>query len=288
MKSPASIQQLCLLLDANGLHPNKALSQNFLIDRNIVQKILRAIPDIENTRIVEIGPGAGSLTYDLLLKKAQVIAIEADKGLARALHRLSSLGDLTIYHEDILKFPLAETLERLPSSKKTHVISNLPYHITSPILAALLPQEKHIATITCMMQKEVAMRCVAKERTAHYGSLSLLTHYYATPQFLFSIPETVFYPRPSVLSAVVQFTLRPCLPFEDSPFFFGLTRLAFQKRRKMLRSLLKPFDLTPILQSQGIRPTSRPEDLSLQEFIALASALKKAKISFPIIGSMPA
>ena len=237
-----------------GIRPKKGLSQNFLIDGNIIRKIVHFAHVKTEDLVIEIGPGPGALTRALIEAGAHVLAIEKDKTFAA---HLPKDPHLEVFHADFLKFPLEKHLP-----KKAKIVANLPYNITSPILAKIVPLSEKIETITVMVQKEVAERMIAKPGSADYSSLSVFLNFYSTPVFGFTVSPNCFYPRPSVHSAVVQLKLHkaPDVPHDD---FFAMVRKAFQQRRKMLRASLKVDD------------TRRPEELSLSDFLRLFEKIQE-------------
>lgn len=245
--------QLRDFLDSNDLRPKKSLSQNFLIDKNIVVKILKTANVAPGDLVVEIGPGPGALTEMLLDAGAEVIAIEKDTQFASHLSRFK---DLTVYEGDVMDFPF-DTIPR-----KGKVVSNLPYHLTSPILGLVLPRNDLFTSLTLMVQEEVARRIVASPGSKDYSSLSLFVRFFSDPEFAFKVSPRSFYPIPKVTSAVVHLTLKKReLPFETAPFLKCIRR-AFSKRRKMLRSTVPELNL-------GTYATKRPEELSIDEWIEL-------------------
>lgn len=272
---PTELRQF---LDSLGIAPKKGLSQNFLIDGNILRKIGTHVEpgDI----VVEIGPGPGSLTEVLLERGAKVIAIEKDPVLAGALERLKGeTGTLEVFCADFMQFPLEETLKaRLPAGTKGKVIANLPYHLTTPILAKLVKEEPLISDLVLMVQDEVARRFTAQPGTSEYSSFTIFLNYYAKVKYAFQVRRNSFYPPPKVDSAVVHLKLHPSPFVEDEELLFKITRTAFEHRRKMLRSSLRelfaPEAIMEGLQQIGKDPQSRPETLSLSEFIALSHFLK--------------
>lgn len=266
-----------------GVHAKKRLSQNFLIDGNIVRKIVQAAEVTENDIVLEIGPGPGALTQALLAEGASVIAIEMDKVFANSLQELCENREkLQIFQEDFLNFPLQTFLqERLPTGKKCKIVANLPYHITTPILALVLPLYEMIETVTVMVQKEVADRFIADKGTSEYSSFTIFLEFFSKPTYAFTVEPTCFFPRPKVRSAVVNFTLHKPPIENDYDAFFQLTRSAFSQRRKMLKSTLKKaFPIQTIeeaLESLGCPLTVRPEELSLDQFIKLYNKISPAR-----------
>lgn len=260
------------------IHPKKTLSQNFLIDGNIVRKIVDTAQIQVDDVVLEIGPGPGALTEALLAKGAIVTAIEKDPAFAEQLHRLQDLGNLTVEKEDFLLFDLEKFLDS--KKDKIKVVANLPYHITTPILLTLLPHYDKIDTLTFMVQKEYADRMIASSKTPHYSHLSLLVSFFCQANLIFTINPSCFFPKPKVRSAIVHCKLTPPALKDDINAFFFLTRSAFQQKRKMLRSSLRflaPSKLIEqILQIMHLPITARPEELNLQEFISLFTRLKRA------------
>jgi len=251
-------------LESLGIHPRKALSQNFLIDGNIIRKIVAAADVVPGETVIEIGPGPGSLTEALLAAGAEVFAIEKDPTLARALRRLEpDEKQLHIFPNDVLEIDFT----RFPKSK---VIANLPYNITTPILERLITQPERFSRLVLMVQEEVARRFTALPHAPEYGSITLFLNFYSIPRYCFQVNPTCFYPAPKVHSAIVEFTLHSP-PLVDAVQFFKLTRTAFQQRRKMMRGSLKEAfpHIIEALAKAGLSPEARPEQLSLEQFLHL-------------------
>ncbi|MEM1282093.1 MAG: 16S rRNA (adenine(1518)-N(6)/adenine(1519)-N(6))-dimethyltransferase RsmA [Chlamydiota bacterium] len=269
---PSELRQF--LLD-NGLSPKKILSQNFLIDGNILNKIIATAEVTPGDVVLEIGPGPGALTELLLNEQAHVIAVEKDRQLCDLLPRLMNLpGSLSLYNQDIMTFPIKEKIEEaIKKGKKAKVIANLPYHLTTPILEKLLPLNHLFSKIIVMVQDEVAHRLTSSPSCKEYGSFTVYVKYYSDPTYAFQVKRNCFHPAPKVHSAIVAMDLKspPSDIVEDK--FFEMTRTAFQMRRKMLRkSLSKLFPLEEVsacLESIGINPQCRPEDLSIDQFLDL-------------------
>lgn len=257
-------------------HPKKALSQNFLIDGNIVRKIINTAHVQQGDVILEIGPGPGALTQSLLAKGAVVTAVEKDVIFAEQLYRLQDLGSLSIRQEDFLLFDLEKFLTNQKNTIK--VVANLPYHITTPILLALLPYSNKIDSLTIMVQKEYADRMVAFPKSHQYSHLSLLVSFFCQAELIFTINPSCFFPKPKVRSAIVYCKLKDPPLIEEVDAFFLLTRSAFQQKRKMLRSSLKIFAPSKVIEQTLLKihlpVTARPEELSLQEFISLFKQLR--------------
>lgn len=246
-----------------GAFPKKRLSQNFLIDGNIGRKIVALAGVKKNEPVLEIGPGPGALTELLLESMANVTAVEMDPLFA---DHLKKLGKIEVICADFLQLDLVQILQ-----KKTKVVANLPYRITTPILSSLLPLHSLIDTVTVMVQKEVAERFLAKPGSKEWNSFSLFIHFYADISYGFTVKKTCFYPIPKVDSAVVQFKLKQHPQVKSVERFFTLTRHAFQHRRKMLKASLKPLykseEVERVLENLGLRKDIRPEGLSLTDFL---------------------
>lgn len=269
-------KELQRFLNEHGLAAKKSASQNFLIDGNIVRKILAEANVSNEDLVVEIGPGPGALTESLLETRCEVVAVEKDRDLANLLPRFAKEEkQLTVFSEDFLTFPIKHFLEqKLVTGKKAKVVANLPYHITTPILERLLPLSSLISDVVVMVQKEVADRLVALPGTKDYSSFTLFLQFYSTVRYCFTVEPSCFHPKPNVKSAIVHLTLTaPSLPRSEETAFFELTRTAFGKRRKMLRSSLKdlysPTLIESSLEALHLNPQIRPEELSLAQFIQL-------------------
>lgn len=274
--------ELRLFLDGLGIAPKKGLSQNFLIDGNIIRKIVKAAQVEPGDWVLEIGPGPGSLTQALLEAGARVLAVEKDEVLASALQRFQTPDhQLEVFCHDILTFPLEETLSSKLQGKKAKVIANLPYHLTTPILVHLIEKKPLFSSLVVMVQDEVARRFTSQPGTKEYSSFTVFLDFYSKPHYAFFVSRNCFYPAPSVDSAVVALELREELPLpkEKEGPFFAMTRTAFEHRRKMLRSSLRslydPQEVERGLQHIGQNPLARPEGLSLEDFLKLYEFLSK-------------
>lgn len=254
--------ELLPFLQSLGASPKKGLSQNFLIDANVIQKIV-ALADVQpSDSILEIGPGPGSLTSCLLETGARVVAIEKDRAFAKALHRLQTEDQrLTCYEADALEFPIST----LPFNK---VVANLPYHITTPLLEILL--QIPFESLTLMVQEEFAVRLFAKEGSKDFSSLSLFTQFFSLPKTSFFVSRNCFYPKPNVDSRVIHLEFRTPPNVPQQPFF-KLVRTAFQQRRKMMSSSLKSLLPRELIQESlldlSLRPDARPEMLSFDNWL---------------------
>lgn len=256
----SNLSELRAFLASVNAFPKKGLSQNFLIDGNIVQKILKEAKIAPGDRVLEIGPGPGVLTEAFREVGAEVVAVEKDSVFAQALTRFEGVE---VYASDIMEFDFS-----LLTSPPYKVVSNLPYHLTAPILARLSPERRLFSSLTVMVQEEVARRMVAQAKTKDYGSFSLYLQFYADVSYAFKVSRHCFYPAPNVDSAIVTLVLKTP-PLEETEGFHRFVRRAFQQRRKMLKSVFKEFPLGQWLEEIGENPQSRPEDLSLEIFCTL-------------------
>ena len=273
--------ELRLFLNELNIHPKKGLSQNFLIDGNIIRKIIEVSQVKEEDVVLEVGPGPGSLTQALLEKNADVIAVEMDKVLAHELERLQTpRKQLSIFCQDILTFSSQDHLPAvLKEGKKAKLIANLPYHLTTPILTRFCTEENYFSSLTVMVQEEMGRRMTAQPNTREYSSLTVFLNFYTEATYAFTVSRNCFYPIPKVESAIVVLKLKePPLHGKEAEGFFKLTRTAFEQRRKMLRASLKsiyiPQSVEKALTQMGVSPLARPEMLSLQQFLTLYELLK--------------
>ena len=260
--------------------PKKNLSQNFLIDGNIIAKLLASANIEKDDIVLEIGPGPGAITEALLSKGAKVIAVEMDQVFSEKLKRLNTCDNLlTVICKDFLKINLSEVLEEhLTCQRKIKVVSNLPFKLTSPILEKLFETSKYIETITVIVQKEVGIRFTAKPKTSQYSSFSVFVQLYTKPKYIHTISPNSFYPRPRVQSAILH-----CETSKENEKYELLkicqfVRKAFQMKRKMLLNSLKvnyPLDLLQqVFTNLDINFKSRPSDLSPKDYITLYEAIQ--------------
>ena len=248
-------------------HPfRKRWGQNFLVDRNLLEKIVRTIDPKKSDSILEIGPGEGALTELIFHKVKEMVAIEIDPMLIEHLKNRESLKGLNIVHGDVL----LQDIENLPVKNLVRVIGNIPYNITSPIIFWLIEQLHFWDDAFIMMQKEVAERLSAVVGTKAYGRFTVVVGAYLNMEYCFTIPPDVFIPKPKVDSAIIRFTKKenPLISDEKYMRFNKLVSTAFSQRRKMLRNTLKGWEIHPDLQEQ-INFTRRPETLTIEEFVSL-------------------
>lgn len=274
------------ILEKYGFSFKKSLGQNFLIDTNILKRIVDHAELTKDSGAIEIGPGIGALTEQLAKNSQKVVAIEIDQRLLPILKEtLSPYPNVAVIHEDVLKADVQSIMAKEFSGiDDVMVVANLPYYVTTPIIMKLLEEHLPIRGIVCMLQKEVAERISAKPGTKDYGSLSIAVQYYTEAETVMIVPKTVFVPQPNVDSAVIRLTRRqtPLVVVKDEDFFFRVTRSSFAQRRKTLFNNLqsgltngkeKKDLILSVLEEVQIDPTRRGETLSIEEFARLSDAL---------------
>ncbi|QHW38159.1 16S rRNA (adenine(1518)-N(6)/adenine(1519)-N(6))-dimethyltransferase RsmA [Staphylococcus ursi] len=275
------------LLNQYGFNFKKSLGQNFLIDVNIINRIIDASGIDATTGVIEIGPGMGSLTEQLAKNAQHVLAFEIDQRLIPVLDdTLSPYDNVTVINEDILKANVAEAIQQhLSHCEKIMVVANLPYYITTPILITLLEQDLNIDGYVVMMQKEVGERLNAQVGTKAYGSLSIVAQYYTETSRVLTVPKTVFMPPPNVDSIVVKLMKRdtPIVDVDNPNAFFKMTKGAFSQRRKTIYNNYQTLfengkerkdTILQWLEQAGIDPKRRGETLSIQEYARLYAELE--------------
>ncbi|NCJ13808.1 16S rRNA (adenine(1518)-N(6)/adenine(1519)-N(6))-dimethyltransferase RsmA [Staphylococcus pseudintermedius] len=275
------------LLNQYGFNFKKSLGQNFLIDVNIINRIIDASGIDHMTGVIEIGPGMGSLTEQLAKNAQHVLAFEIDQRLIPVLDdTLSPYNNVTVINEDILKANVAEAIQQhLSHCEKIMVVANLPYYITTPILLTLLEQGLNIDGYVVMMQKEVGERLNAQVGTKAYGSLSIVAQYYTETSKVLTVPKTVFMPPPNVDSIVVKLMKResPIVDVDNPNAFFKMTKGAFSLRRKTIYNNYQNFfengkeqkeTIMQWLERADIDPKRRGETLSIQEYARLYAELE--------------
>lgn len=264
------------ILKTFNLRMSKKLGQNFLIDHSIVQGIVDAAQIVPGEKVLEIGPGIGTLTQGLAEAGACVTAVELDKKLPAVLAQtLAGYENVNIVPGDILKVNIPEIM----GAGSFKVAANLPYYITTPIVMALLEQRLPISRMVTMVQKEVAERMVANPGGKDYGALSVAVQYYTIPSIVLDVPPKSFIPAPEVDSVVICCEVRekPAVEVVDEKMFFRVVKAAFGQRRKTFNNALKSMGIDKeqvqaVLAAAGIDGTRRGETLSLQEFAAVADA----------------
>ncbi len=280
--NPKTVQAL---LKAHRIGIKKKYGQNFLIDDNILTKIVDAAALEASDVVVEIGPGLGGLTEHLIKRSSRVIAYEIDKHLIPTLEQHFAGPTFHLIHDDVLKRDIDEDIKQYAGdANDVIVVANLPYYITTPILMRCLESSKRIKRMVVMMQHEVARRITAMPDTKDYNALSIAVQYRAKATYRFKVPKSVFLPAPNVDSAVVRldFHDKTQLPEDEETFFFAFVRAAFKQRRKTLLNNLTEFlshekvEIADMLDTLGIDGTRRAETLSIEDFIRLAAHFKSA------------
>lgn len=249
----------------------KRFGQNFLHDHNIIYSIIAHIQARENQHWVEIGPGQGALTAPLLAQKVQLDVVELDRDLVELLQqKFSSQPKLAIHSADALMFDFAALAQE---GEKLHIIGNLPYNISTPLLFHLLESSHCIADMHFMLQKEVVDRICATPGSKQYGRLSVMMQYYCQGELLFDVPPESFDPIPKVMSAIIRLIpyTEPPVEINNMKVFEQVVAEAFSQRRKTIRNSLKNSLSEPQIAAAGINPGARAETLTLAEFAALSN-----------------
>jgi 16S rRNA (adenine1518-N6/adenine1519-N6)-dimethyltransferase len=269
-----------------GIKPNKKLGQSFLIDINVINRIVHAVNISQEDIIVEIGAGIGVLTENIAKKAKRVIAVEIDRNLVEVLKdKLGIYDNVEVHCGDILKFDFNSVSET--HNSKIKIIGNVPYNISSPLIFRLLSFRSVISDFMLMLQKEIVQRLVSMPGNKIYGVPSVILQMFASTEKIFDVSSTCFYPQPKVESAVVRgsFLEKPLVHLQDENFFTSLVKAAFAQRRKMLINNLKNSKLLAdieegkvkeVLSSAGIDGKRRGETLSVEEFGKLSNLLRAA------------
>ncbi|MBS6676025.1 16S rRNA (adenine(1518)-N(6)/adenine(1519)-N(6))-dimethyltransferase RsmA [Veillonella sp.] len=271
--SPEVVHYICKRFD---IKMSKKLGQNFLIKRGIVDEIVHAAELTPGEPVLEVGPGIGTLTQGLAQSGADVTAIELDRRLLAVLDTtLASYDNVRIIHGDVLKLDVPSIMNHKPFK----VVANLPYYITTPIIMSLLESKLPIERLVVMVQKEVALRMVAKPGTKDYGALSVAVQYYTEPDIVLDVPPKSFLPAPAVTSSVIRCVLRDKPPVDviDEKLFFRVVKAGFAQRRKTFSNTMKTTGLSKdrieeLLAKANIDGQRRGETFTLQEFADVANA----------------
>ena len=268
------------LLGFHNIHLKKSLGQNFLIDKQAVERITRMADLNSEDVVLEIGPGIGHLTQAMLQKVKHVISIEIDQRLFPVLTGLfGGNKKLSLVHADILKVDLMKRFEEL-GIFPNKVVANVPYYITTPILTHIVDSKVKFEKVLFTVQKEVAERYVAPPGNKTYGSISVVIQYWGNAKICGTVAPQCFFPIPKVASAVLSldFHKEPIVGVANEELFFKLIKMAFSQRRKMLRNTLLPlekegYNLKGAFENAGIDKTLRAERLSVEDFAKLSDAL---------------
>ena len=277
------------LIKKYGITANKSLGQNFLIDDNVVENIVKSANIQKNDIVIEIGPGLGTLTNELLKVAKKVICVELDKRMIEILRERFSLYDnIEIINEDILKIDLKKIVEQEKNREDIgsfKIVANLPYYITTPIIMKLLEKEKCYESITVMVQKEVAERLCADPGSRNAGAITYTVDYYSKAEKVLDVPKESFIPSPEVDSEVIKLTIRntPKVELKNEEIFFKTIKLAFMQRRKTLLNALSSNNeifknkeqIKEILKELNIDKKIRGENLKIEQFAQIANRISE-------------
>jgi len=286
MRNLASPKVIKEILEESGFKFSKSLGQNFLIDENVLDKMIAGSGIDENTNVIEIGPGFGTLTQRLCMNAKKVIAIEIDKTAVPILqNNLAEFENLKIINDDVLKCDLPKIINDEFGGGKVKIVANLPYYITTPIIMHILEAKIDAESLCIMIQKEVAERINAKPATKDYGALTVAVNYYARPRMICTVPPSSFIPAPKVSSAVISLDIRTESPVDvkNEKGYFKIVKAAFGQRRKTLLNALSNSPAIPmtkdgvmqVLNEIGIDEKRRGETLTLQEFANISNSIFK-------------
>lgn len=276
-----SPKELKILLERYGFKFTKSLGQNFLVDQNIVEKIVRE-GNISNENVLEIGPGIGTLTREIAKSAKKVVAVEIDEKLRPILNEtIGPLDNVEVIFSDILKVDMDKLSKEKFNGESFKVVANLPYYITTPILIYLLKSNSNIKELIVMMQREVAERIVADIDNKQYGSISVFLKYFGDSKIIMNVPNTVFIPRPKVGSSVIKLTVNEKEKEVSIESLEKVLKAGFQMRRKTILNSLssglgrEKDEIRIILQELNLKENFRAENLTLDDYINLALKLSK-------------
>ena len=269
-----------------GINADKSLGQNFLIDDNVIEEIIKNADVSNEDLVIEIGPGLGTLTKELLEKAKKVIVIEIDKRMIQILQdRFSLYNNLEIINEDVLKVDLNNIIEEVKKNnkiKQIKIVANLPYYITTPIIMKLLEEKTNVESITIMIQKEVADRLCEIPGGKLSGAITYTVYYYADANKILKVPKDSFIPVPKVDSEVIKLKIRkkPPVKIKSEEKFFKLIKYAFMQRRKTLVNALSNMnmfkskeEIINILKELNINEKIRGEALTIEEFAKISNKI---------------
>lgn len=271
-------QRTLQILEQYNLHAKKAFGQNFLIDSNIINKIVDSA-DVLSSGVIEIGPGLGAMTEVLTQKAKKVLAYEIDNDMVEILQNNIKADNFKILNVDFLKADLNTDLEFFDDCDRVVVVSNLPYYITTPIIFKLLASETRITEFYFMVQKEVAQRFTGKPNTKDYNSLSVLIQYRTNAKILFNVPRTCFHPAPDVESAIIKLVkVKRDYDITNEEKFISFVQNLFALRRKtIVNNLSSKYNfskerISNVLIEEGFSDKARAEELDLSEIVKLYKA----------------
>lgn len=275
------------ILNRNGIFAKKKFGQNFLIDSNIVMKIVKTANITKETNVIEIGPGIGAMTEILAKEAGKVLCFEIDEDMVNILNEEIKNDNVKIVNKDFLKVDLDEEMRYFIEPKNIVVVSNLPYYITTPIIFKLLEYSKNIEKMVFMVQKEVSERLTAKPGSKEYGSLSVLIELNGTMEKEFNVSRNCFYPVPNVDSEIVSMEInKNDSALKNDPIFGKFIQNIFEMKRKTLannickKTNFSRDDLNKILQELGLSESVRAESLSLNQISKIYEALVKENIIY--------
>ena len=277
------------ILKKYGIHANKSLGQNFLINEEVINQIIEKAEIDEKDLIIEIGPGLGTLTSRLLEKAGKVICVELDDRMITILNdRFKLYNNFELIHDDILKVNLNkiinENLFENNNIKKIKIVANLPYYITTPIIMKLLEEKLNITSITVMIQKEVADRLIAVPGEKNAGAITYSVYYYAEAEKVLDVENNSFIPEPSVTSTVIKLNIRkePVIQIKDEKLMFRIIKQAFMQRRKTLVNALSNMDIFKskeeiirMLEDLNINTKVRGEALTIEQYAQITNYVEK-------------
>ncbi len=268
-------------LEAKEFGFKKKFGQNFIVDENIINSIITKANITKDSMVIEIGPGAGSLTYKLATNAKQVLCYEIDTKLQNVLEEnLKEFENVDIIYQDFLKADVKKDLANY-QFETLYVVANLPYYITTPIIVKLIEDEISVDKIVVMVQKEVGDRFKAQPGSKDYGSLSVYLNYFFEISKLMDVSRNIFIPKPNVDSIVVELKRKESTyHLDNAQLFFQLVRDSFKQKRKTLRNNLKQYDLSlieEVLNKYHYDLSVRAEQLSIEIFVAIANQLSKKK-----------
>ncbi|WP_101772548.1 16S rRNA (adenine(1518)-N(6)/adenine(1519)-N(6))-dimethyltransferase RsmA [Peptostreptococcus faecalis] len=267
-----------------GFKFTKSLGQNFLIDDNIIDKIVAGANPGSEDNIIEVGPGIGTLTRELASRAKKVVAIEIDKNLIPILDEtLSDLENVSVVNEDIMKADIKQIADKYFDGEPFKLVANLPYYITTPIIMRFLEEDVDVTDIVVMVQKEVAERMNANPGKKDYGALSVAVQYHCDTEIVAKVPRHLFVPQPNVDSIVIALRVRPEKKYktDNEELFFKIVKAAFGQRRKTLLNsltsmgILDKVEIGKILKESQVEEKRRGETLSLDEYAILANCMNK-------------
>ena len=281
--SPKQVKEV---LDRHGFYFSKSLGQNFLIDGNTVRKIVYLAGITKEDCVIEIGPGMGTLTEELAINAKKVISIELDSRLKPILEEtLAPYGNTKIIFQDVLKVDLKELIKTECEGLNVKIVANLPYYVTTPIIAKLIESELPIESISVMVQKEVADRLIAKPGEKNSGAITYAISYFADAEKVLEVPNTSFMPAPEVNSSVIKLNIlrEPSVKVKSEKMLFNVIKLAFAQKRKTLLNALtngklaNKEEVEKMLIDLNLDLKIRGEKLSLQDFARIADYMEEKR-----------